>query len=196
MNRTSSRGLAADVARGATSRSVARRGPALRIVAFSLVCASPLSAWAADRRVPQQFETIQAAVDAASPNDRIVVGPGVYSENVVASKDGLQFVGSRATIDGVGLGQTGTQKIIRNLLRKIPLKVNLTIRGPFRSLIATAKAYRDPRQVIEEVLPRPLDEVPGIVTEVRRKEEDQQQSQTPVEENVEPIPPATPTSER
>jgi hypothetical protein len=103
-----------------------------------------------------------------------------------------EFV-TRSTIDGVGLGQTGTQKIIRNLLRKIPLKLNLTIRGPFRSLIATAKAYRDPRKVIEEVLPRPLDEVPGIVTEVRRKEEDQQQSQTPVEEETTPIQPPTPT---
>ncbi|HJS40655.1 MAG TPA: YdbH domain-containing protein [Sphingomicrobium sp.] len=103
-----------------------------------------------------------------------------------------EFV-TRATIDGVGLGQTGTQKIIRNLLRKIPLKVNLTIRGPFRALIATAKSYRDPRQVIEEVLPRPLDEVPGIVTEVRRKEEDQQQSQTPVEEETVPVQPPTPT---
>ena len=103
---------------------------------------------------------------------------------------------TRLAIDGVSLGQTGTQRFIRSLLARIPLRMNVTITGPFRSLIATAKAYRDPRQVIEEVLPRPLDEVPGIVTEVRRKEEDQQQSQTPVEENVEPVPPATPTSER
>jgi hypothetical protein len=101
-----------------------------------------------------------------------------------------EFV-TRSTIDGVGLGSTGTQKIIRSLLSKIPLKLNLTIRGPFRALIATAKAFRDPRQIIEEVLPRPLDEVPGIVTEVRRKDEDQQQTQTPVEEKVEPTP--TPT---
>jgi translocation and assembly module TamB len=39
------------------------------------------------------------------------------------------------------------------------------------------------------VLPRPLDEVPGIVTEVRRREEEQQQSQTPVEETIEASPP-------
>jgi hypothetical protein len=99
-----------------------------------------------------------------------------------------EFV-TRSTIDGVGLGQTGTQKIIRGLLAKIPLKLNLTIRGPFRALIATAKAFRDPRQIIEEVLPRPLDEVPGITTEVRRKDEDQSQTQTPVEEKVETNPP-------
>jgi hypothetical protein len=39
------------------------------------------------------------------------------------------------------------------------------------------------------VLPRPLDEVPGITTEVRRKDEDQSQTQTPVEEKVETNPP-------
>ena len=102
---------------------------------------------------------------------------------------------TRLTIDGVALGQTGTQRIIRSLLRKIPLKLNVSIIGPFRALIATAKAFRDPRQVIEDVLPRPLDEVPGIVTEVRRKGGDQEQSQTPVEETIDANPP-TPTSER
>ena len=103
---------------------------------------------------------------------------------------------TRLTIDGVALGQTGTQKLIRSILRRIPLKLNVSIIGPFRALIATAKAFRDPRQVIEDVLPRPLDEVPGIVTEVRRKEEEQQQTQTPVEQEIEPTPPATNPSER
>ena len=102
---------------------------------------------------------------------------------------------TRLTIDGVALGQTGTQKLIRSFLKRLPLKMNVTIKGPFRALIATAKAFRDPRQIIADVLPRPLDEVPGIVTEVRRKEEEQTQTQTPVEEKVETTPP-TPTSER
>ena len=104
-----------------------------------------------------------------------------------------EFV-TRLAIDGVGLGQTSTQKIIRSLVSRIPLKMNVEIRGPFRALIATAKAFRDPRQIIEDVLPRPLDEVPGIVTEVRRRQEEQEQTQTPVEENLETNPP--PTSER
>ena len=56
---------------------------------------------------------------------------------------------SRLAIDGVGLGQTSTQRIIRSLLSKIPLKLNVTITGPFRALIATAKSFTDPRQVIE-----------------------------------------------
>ena len=99
---------------------------------------------------------------------------------------------TRLTIDGVALGQTGTQRIIRSLLRRLPMKLNVTIVGPFRALIATAKAFRDPRTIIADVLPRPLDEVPGIVTEVRRREEEQQQTQTPVEETIEttPQPPA------
>ena len=96
---------------------------------------------------------------------------------------------ARLSIDGVGLGQTTTQKFIRSLLAKIPLKMNVNITGPFRALIATAKAFRDPRQVISDVLPRPLEDVPGIVTEVRRVEEQQTQSQTPPDEQVNTSPP-------
>ena len=94
---------------------------------------------------------------------------------------------TRLTIQGVGLGNTSTQRFIRSI-NKIPFNFNVTIKGPFRALIATAKSFRDPTQVIEPALPRPLDEVPGIVVETRRREESQQQSQTPVEENVTPTP--------
>lgn len=97
---------------------------------------------------------------------------------------------SRLAIDGLGIGQTNqTQRIIRNLLAKIPLKLNVTISGPFRSLIATAKSVSDPREVIKDVLPRPLEDVPGITTDVRRIEENQQQSQTPVNQQVNVAPP-------
>lgn len=94
---------------------------------------------------------------------------------------------TRMTIEGVGLGNTSTQQLIK-AINKIPFKFNVTIKGPFRALIATAKSFRDPTQVIEPALPRPLDEVPGIVIETRRREESQQQSQTPVEEKVTPTP--------
>ena len=96
---------------------------------------------------------------------------------------------ARLSIDGIGLGQTTTQRFIRGLLAKIPLKMNVNITGPFRALIATAKAFRDPRQVISDVLPRPLEDVPGIVTEVRRIEEQQTQTQTPPSEQVNTSPP-------
>ena len=84
--------------------------------------------------------------------------------------------------------RTSTQKIIRSLLAKIPLKLNVTITGPFRALIATAKSFNDPRQVIKDVLPRPLDEIPGITTEVRRVEENQQQTQTAREPSKSTLP--------
>ena len=99
---------------------------------------------------------------------------------------------ARLAIDGVGIGQTNkTQRLIRSLLSKIPLKLNVTITGPFRALIATAKSVADPRKVIGDVLPRPLEDVPGITTEVRRVEEDKQQTQTPVNEKVTTAPPPT-----
>jgi len=101
---------------------------------------------------------------------------------------------ARLSVDGVAIGQSNsTQKIIRGLLAKIPMRLNVNITGPFRALIATAKAVRDPRALLDDVLPRPLDDIPGITTEVRRSEEREQQSQTPVEEQVNAAPPPTPT---
>ena len=80
---------------------------------------------------------------------------------------------SRLSIEQLGLGgESGPAKILRNAFRKVPFRFNITIRGPFRALIQTAKSYRDPRQQIDTVLPRPLEDVPGIVTEVRRRDED------------------------
>jgi translocation and assembly module TamB len=102
---------------------------------------------------------------------------------------------TRLTIDGVGLGESKTAKFLRAIYR-LPLKFNVTIRGPFRALIATAKAFRDPRTMIGDVLPQPLDSVPGIVTEVRRLEEQQNQTQTPVQENVKVSTKPPPPSER
>ena len=89
------------------------------------------------------------------------------------------------TIDQVGLANaTGTQRLVKSVLGKIPFKFNVSIRGPFRALIAMAKSFRDPRNVINEVLPVPINDVPGIVTEVRRREEEQTQTQTPVEQDI------------
>jgi translocation and assembly module TamB len=103
---------------------------------------------------------------------------------------------TRLTIEGVGLGDTGTAKLIRSITRKLPLKFNVSIKGPFRALIATAKSYRDPRQQISDVLPLPLDSVPGIVTEVRRSDENQTQTQTPVGPTIELTPTSPPPSEK
>jgi hypothetical protein len=96
---------------------------------------------------------------------------------------------TRLTIDGVALGgTTGTQRLIRRLTSRLPIRLNVTIRGPFRALIATAKSMRDPRAIISTTLDRPLEEIPGITTEVRRREEETSQTQTPVNENITPEP--------
>jgi len=84
---------------------------------------------------------------------------------------------TRFTINDVSLGNKGgfVAGIVRGAFKKVPLKVNLNIHGPFRALIQMAKGMKDPTAVIQPVLPFPLD-TPGIVTETRtlKKEEDQQ----------------------
>ncbi|MEO7654768.1 MAG: YdbH domain-containing protein, partial [Sphingomicrobium sp.] len=100
---------------------------------------------------------------------------------------------ARLSVDGVAIGQSNsTQKFIRGLLAKIPMRLTVNITGPFRALIATAKSIKDPRTLIDDVLPRPLDDIPGITTEVRRSEEREQQTQTPVAEQVNVTPPPSP----
>ena len=87
---------------------------------------------------------------------------------------------TRLTIDQVAIGQSNSvQRILRSAVRRVPFKFNVTIIGPFRSLIATAKSMQDPRNVIRDVLPVPLDQIPGVVTEVRQREKRQDMQQTP-----------------
>jgi len=95
----------------------------------------------------------------------------------------------RMNIDGAAFGQNYAPGILRRALAKLPLKLNIQIRGPLRALIATARSFRDPRAIVNDVLPRPLDEVPGIVTEVRIREEKETQTQTPPGEPVVVNPP-------
>jgi hypothetical protein len=101
---------------------------------------------------------------------------------------------SRITIDQLGLGgSSGPAKLVRGAFAKVPFRFNINVRGPFRALIQTAKSYKDPRDQINDVLPRPLDSIPGIVTTVRREEEAQSQTQTPPAA-TEPVP--TPSTKR
>jgi parallel beta-helix repeat protein len=62
-------------------------------------------------RVPDDFATIQAAVNAAQPGDAIQVASGTYCENVVITKSDLRLRtapgANRAVLDGTCLGRLG-----------------------------------------------------------------------------------------
>lgn len=66
------------------------------------LCAALLLCWggagrsfAEDLLVPDSYPTIQAAINAAQPGDRVLVAPGSYSET-------LDFLGKAITVEGAG----------------------------------------------------------------------------------------------
>jgi len=71
----------------------------------SLLAVAPAVALAATLKVPKQFPTIQAAVNAAGQGDTILVNKGVYNENVSIGAIDLTVCGKKgAVIDGGGVG--------------------------------------------------------------------------------------------
>jgi len=71
-----------------------------RVSVFTLgLLGGASSAIAADLRVPQEFPTIQAAVDAAVSGDLVLIGAGLFDESVVVT-------GKSLTIQGAGSGAT------------------------------------------------------------------------------------------
>ena len=86
-------------------------------------------------------------------------------------------------VDEVALGNTGTQRIIRRILKKVPFKFNVSIKGPFRALIGTAKSFKDPRATIHDALPEPLGNLPDSAVQIN-VESGQSQTQTPVKEDI------------
>ena len=65
------------------------------------------TAFATDRLVPQQYPTIQAAVDASISGDRIVISPGTYTSPIVIAGKSLfiegvrDAAGQRPILDGL-----------------------------------------------------------------------------------------------
>jgi parallel beta-helix repeat protein len=81
----------------------------MRILITGLaVLAMAGSSLAATRKVPQQYESIQAAVDDADAGDTIKISAGRYDENVSFSKDGIRFLGKNVIWNGDLNGETGT----------------------------------------------------------------------------------------
>jgi nitrous oxidase accessory protein NosD len=85
-----------------------------------LLLAGMLDARAGTLRVPQQYRSIQRAVDAAAPGDTVLVGPGRYSENILIQKSLVlkSSMGARlTTLDGgrigspVGILGTGSENV-------------------------------------------------------------------------------------
>jgi hypothetical protein len=95
---------------------------------------------------------------------------------------------TRLTIDQVSVGTTGggfVAGLVRSAFRKLPLKLNVTINGPFRALIQTAKAFKDPTQVIAPVLPFPIDS-PALKVEVQDMKKEEEQNRTTPAQIIEP----------
>ncbi|PSJ36359.1 YdbH domain-containing protein [Allosphingosinicella deserti] len=61
-------------------------------------------------------------------------------------------------ISGLVVGRALSQ------LAKIPFEFNIAVRGPFRALLATARSFEDPSNLIQSVLPEKLREPPAIPT--------------------------------
>ena len=78
--------------------------PRAGVLAAAAVWWTAPGALAAELAVPQQYETIQAAINAASDGDRVLVSAGIYHEQVNLSGKGIQLIaiaGSEFTaIDG------------------------------------------------------------------------------------------------
>ena len=55
-------------------------------------------------------------------------------------------------------------------LAKIPFEFNITVRGPFRALLATARSLEDPSLLIETVLPDVLRDAPKTTVQPEESE--------------------------
>lgn len=77
---------------------VVRLGAALAMVSAATAIAAPGAHAATTIRV-FAGQSIQAAVDAASPGDTIKIGPGVFHQTVIISKSNLTVIGTGTVIE-------------------------------------------------------------------------------------------------
>jgi parallel beta-helix repeat protein len=76
--------------------------------------------------VPDEYSTIQEAIDASNPGDTINVTKGIYYEHVVITKDRLVLVGENADTTIIDGNKTGT--VIEILANNVTI-TGFTIRG-------------------------------------------------------------------
>lgn len=67
------------------------------IITITVLLTISFNAKAGDLLVPQDYASIQEAVDSASPGDRILVSPGVYRENIQIVDKDLLLTGQYVT---------------------------------------------------------------------------------------------------
>ena len=83
---------------------------------------------------------------------------------------------TRLDVEGVRLGESRAAAILDSFTR-IPVNMNVTITGPLRAVIATLQSFRDPRTLITDILPRPLEDIPGATTSVVVLDEERDEEQ-------------------
>jgi len=73
------------------------------LVVASILALTPITTHADQLLVPEQYATIQAALDVATQSDVVSVAPGLYFENVQVRSDRVTLLSREryaATIDG------------------------------------------------------------------------------------------------
>lgn len=78
----------------------------------------------------ENYTTVQAGVNAATPGDTVLVKPGIYNESVVFSKSGssaggyITLIGENgAILDGTGKGEVGISISDKNYIRVIGMEI-------------------------------------------------------------------------
>lgn len=115
------------------------RRPVTRLIWLLLpLVAAP--APAADLRVPEDYQTIQSAIDVAGPDDVVAVAPGMYKENLIVSSyvhlvglgDAPTDVTVQTNADSHGQGEDPAAALAVHVLRGGVLRAeNLRFRNCF-----------------------------------------------------------------
>lgn len=85
------------------------------------------SAWAIDRKVPDDFSSIQAAISAAGAGDRILIGPGEYIGNITLKSD-IELIGEITALTTLRAGTGGGAVMRIDNLGGVTIR-NLTFSG-------------------------------------------------------------------